>query len=162
VSDLVVTVPKGFWPDWIDEGDAAGEPADDVEWGFFLGGARPRIEPGEHLYIVAWGLLRGYAPVTSVERTDRGWAICRRGGAVAVTIQEPVPGFRGWRARWWPREAERPFPDWQTAGLPEKERRLAERLAARRAESRREMAEAMAAFRARQAGSSAAAQREQG
>lgn len=41
----------------------------------------------------------------------------RQGGAVAVTIKEPIPGFRGLRVRWWPREAEHPFPDWKTAGI---------------------------------------------
>lgn len=133
MSDLVVTVPKDFWPDWIDEGDAVGDPDTGEEWGFLLGGPRPRIGPGERLYIVAWGMLRGYAPVTRVTRTDRGWAICRRGGAVAVTIDEPVPGFRSWRARWWDRSAERPFPDWQTAGLPTRERQAVERLAQIRA-----------------------------
>jgi hypothetical protein len=132
MSDLVVTVPKTVWVDWINEGDAAGEPADETDWGFYVGGGRPRIEPGERLYIVAWGLLRGYAPVTMVEQTESGWAICRRGGAVAMTITEPVPGFRGWRQRWWEREVETPFPSWQTAELPEKERRRAERMAERR------------------------------
>lgn len=128
MSDLVVTVPKTLWADWIDEGDAVGEPETGEEWGFFLGGPRPPITAGERLYVVAWGLLRGYAPVTRVERTDRGWAICRRAGAVAVTIEEPIPGFRGWQKVWWPREAERPFPDWMTAGLPERERADVERL----------------------------------
>ena len=119
MSDLVVTVPKHFWADWIWEGDAVGDEPTGEEWGFFLGGSRPRIEPGERLYIVAWGLLRGYAPVTRVAQTERGWAICRKGGAVACTVATPIPGFRGWRARWWQREEERPFPEWATAGLPE-------------------------------------------
>jgi hypothetical protein len=38
-----------------------------------------------------------------------------RHGAVAVTIPERIHGFRGYRQRWWPREAEQPFPDWRTA-----------------------------------------------
>jgi hypothetical protein len=64
VADLVVTVPKHFWADWIDEGDAVGEPTSNTEWGFFLGSGKPAIVPGERLYIVAHGLVRGYAPVT--------------------------------------------------------------------------------------------------
>lgn len=120
MADLVVTVPKQLWLDWIYEGDAVGEPETGEEWGFFLGGPRPKIEPGERLYVVAWGRLRGYAPVTRVMQTDRGWAICRRGGAVAVTIPAPIPGFRGWRECWWPHFSERPFPDWQTAGVDPK------------------------------------------
>jgi hypothetical protein len=115
MSDLVVTVPMGFWPDWIREGDAAGEPETGEEWGFFLGGAKPDIGPGDRLYIVARGLVRGYAPVTRLVRHEGQWVICRRGGAVAVTIPEQVTGFRGWRRRWWERGAEMPFPGWRTA-----------------------------------------------
>jgi hypothetical protein len=71
MSDLVVTVPKDFWLEWIDEGDAAGSVESGEEWGFFVGYRRPDIIPGERLYVVAWGRLRGYAPVTRVARTDR-------------------------------------------------------------------------------------------
>lgn len=109
--DVVVTVPKWFWLDWIDEGDAVGEPPTGEEWGFFMGGPPPRIEPGERVYVVAHGRLRGYAPLTRVARTERGFALCRQGGAVAVTIAEPIGGFRGWRERWWKREEEIPFPN---------------------------------------------------
>jgi hypothetical protein len=35
VSDLVVTVPKHLWQDWIEEGDAA-----EVEYLRAIGGAR--------------------------------------------------------------------------------------------------------------------------
>jgi hypothetical protein len=99
MSDLVVTCPKDFFLKWIAEGDAAGEPYTGEEWGWFMGGARPDIGPGDRLYVVAWGRLRGYAPVTRLAATERGWAICRRGDAVAVTIEQAVPGFRGWRRR---------------------------------------------------------------
>ena len=115
MSDLVVTVPKWFWPEWIREGDSVGEPETGQEWGFFLGGSRPDGNPGDRCYIVAHGLLRGYAPIVRIAPTERGWAICRRAGAVAVTIETPVPGFRGWRRRWWPREHEVPFTEWRTA-----------------------------------------------
>jgi hypothetical protein len=115
--NLVVTVPKWFWPEWIAEGDAVGEPCTGEEWGFFLGGNKPSIGPGDRLYIVAHGLLRGFAPVTALKETERGWAICRQGGAVAVTIDEPIPGFRGFRKVWWPEEMEKPFPDWKTKGV---------------------------------------------
>lgn len=114
--DLVVTVPKPLWYVWIDEGDAAGSPESGEEWGFYVGG-RPTIGPGDRLYIVAWGRVRGYAPVTRTEPSGRGWMIGRKGCAVAVTIPEAVPGFRGWRRRWWEREAEVPFPDWRDAGV---------------------------------------------
>src|SRR5271155_647983 len=114
---VVVTVPKPLWFDWIDEGDAAGEPSTGEEWGFFLGGPAPRIEPGERVYVVAHGRLRGYAPLTRLVPTDRGFALCRKGGACAVTIDEPIAGFRGWRARSWDRALERPFPTWQFEGV---------------------------------------------
>jgi hypothetical protein len=118
VPDLVVTVPKWFWPEWIAEGDAAGEPETGEEWGFHLGGPRPDAGPGDRLYVVAHGRLRGWAPVTRLAATDHGWAICRRGGAVACTIREPIPGFRGWRRRWWERSAELPFPRWREPDAP--------------------------------------------
>lgn len=120
MSDLVVTVPQSLWIEWIYEGDAVGEPETGETWAFWIGGAMPPISPGERLYIVAWGVLRGYAPVTHLRRAHGRWAICRQGGAEAVTIDQPITGFRGWRRPWWKREDERPFPDWQRAGLPEK------------------------------------------
>ncbi len=118
MADVVVTVPKGLWFDWIAEGDAVGEPETGEEWGFFLGAAQgvPDIKPGERVYIVAHGRLRGYAPLTRLQA--RPLALGRQGGAVAVTIPEAVTGFRGWRYRWWDRNIEVPFPDWRTAGVP--------------------------------------------
>lgn len=118
MADLVVTVPKWFWGEWIEEGDAAGEPPSGEEWGFYLGGAgRPDIGRGDRLYIVAHGRLRGYAPVTRVVRDGDRWVICREAGAVAVTIDEPIQGFRGWRRRWWDQALEKPFPTWKTEGV---------------------------------------------
>jgi len=113
MSDLVVTVPKNLWAHWIAEGDAVGEPYTGEEWAYQVS-QRPSIEPGERLYIVSWGRLRGYAPVVRVFKTHNGYAICRRGGAVAVTIDEGIPGFRGFRKRWWDVANERPFPTWRS------------------------------------------------
>jgi hypothetical protein len=133
MSDVVVTVPKRLWAEWLEEGDlayaddsmhAAGW-AGDFEYGFVIG-ARPvpRIEPGERVYIVAHGHVRGYAPLSHIEpsavRFGGGpgrWALVRRGAAVACTIPEPVRGFQGWRYRWWKRADELPFPDWRTLGV---------------------------------------------
>lgn len=123
MPDVVVTVPKALWLDWIDEGDAVGEPATGEEWGFFTAGMKPNIAPGERVYIVAHGRLRGYAPLTAVEWTPSGngafgkVAFGRKGGAVAVTIPEPIRGFQGWRYRSWDRAIEIAFPDWKTAGV---------------------------------------------
>lgn len=121
MPDLVVTVPRDLWLDWIDEGDAVGEPETGEEWGFFCGWANrsacPPAQPGDRLYVVSHDRLRGYAPVTRVVNHEGRWAIGRRGGAVAVTIPDHIVGFRGWRRRWWDRSAEVPFPEWRTADL---------------------------------------------
>lgn len=115
MSDLVVTLPLSFGlEDWIAEGDPAGERWSGVEWGWYLGGGRPDIAPGERVYVVYNRRLRGYAPLVRVARTDRGWCLVRAGGAEAVTVDEPIPGFRGWRRRWWNRALERPFANWRT------------------------------------------------
>jgi len=114
MSDVVVTVPKSFGLDqWVAEGDPAGSEWSGEEWGFYLGVPRPRIEKGERVYIVYNGRLRGYAPLICVQSTGRGYALVRGGGAEAVTIDEHIQGFRGFRYRWWPREIEKPFPDWR-------------------------------------------------
>lgn len=108
--DLVGTCPKGFWEEWIAEGDAVGAPESGEEWGWFTQHSyRNLINPFERFYVVAHGRLRGYAPVWAVH----GGAIIRKGGAVACTINEPIPGFRGLRKRWWDYAAERPFPNWK-------------------------------------------------
>lgn len=115
MSDVVVTVPKALWEDWIAEGDAVGDPPTGEEWGFYVGGfTRPKIEPGERVYVVAHGRLRGYAPLTRLVVQGPRVVFCRAGGAVAVTVPEPIRGFQGWRYRWWDRSAESPFPDWRT------------------------------------------------
>lgn len=129
MPDVVVTVPKKTWLDWIGEGDPAGTPSTGEEWGFYLGGGSPAIAPGERVYVVAHGLLRGYAPLTrlawvypsSGREAPQGYGnpvLCRRGGAVAVTIPTPIQGFRGWRYRDWDRGIEVPFPEWRTKGVP--------------------------------------------
>ena len=117
MSDVVVTVPKGIWEDWIAEGDSVGDPPTGEEWGFYTSGGRPTIERGERVYIVAHNRLRGYAPLTRL--VIEGWRVvfCRAAGAVAVTIPEPIRGFRGWRYRWWDRSVEVPFPEWKDAGV---------------------------------------------
>ena len=121
MTDLVGTCPKGFWEEWIAEGDAAGDPETGEEWGWYTGHSFWRlIKPGDRFYVVAHGKLRGYAPVTRVQYSviyqtpSASGCICREGNAVACTIDEPIPGFRGLRKRWWSREIERPFPDWKT------------------------------------------------
>jgi hypothetical protein len=120
--DVVVTVPMGMWEEWIAEGDLPGDPQSDFESHFWIPAAViPEIQPGERVYVVAHGSLRGYAPLVRVERSCTLWrsraCLVREGGAVAVTIPEAIRGFQGWRYRWWGRSAEVPFPDWRTAGV---------------------------------------------
>jgi len=114
MADVVVTVPKARWAEWIEEGDLPGEEESGETYYFSIGGRCPKIQNGERVYIVAHGKLRGYSPLCDILFLERGMALVRRGGAVAVTIDKPIPGFRGWRYRWWKREDERPFPDWRT------------------------------------------------
>lgn len=123
MSDYVVTVPKHLWWDWIAEGDLPGDAPTGEDWAFYQGGSPPaEFTHGVHrdarLYVVAHGRLRGYAPITRVVLTERGFAFCRGGAAVACTIDERIVGFRGYRKRWWDRAIEQPFPSWQTAGVP--------------------------------------------
>lgn len=118
MPDLVGTCPKDFWHEWIAEGDPAGSPESGEEWGWWTKHSlAATIKPGERFYVVAHGLLRGYALVTRVVKEGPSWVICRKGGAVACTIDKPIPGFRGLEKRWWSRDDERLFPDWQTAGV---------------------------------------------
>jgi len=125
MSDLVGTCPKDFWQEWIAEGDAAGLPESGEEWGWYT---RDRLalttRPGDRFYVVAHGLLRGWAPVVRVHDSGDSFIICRKGNAVACTIADPIPGFRGLRTRWWNRVDEQPFPDWQTAGVGVKPARI--------------------------------------
>lgn len=117
MSDVLVTVPKWFGLDnWIMEGDPAGSNEwSGQEWHFYLGGAVPRMKPGDRVYVVYNEKLRGYAPLVRIEPIlgEHGrYALVRHGGAVAVTIDEKIRGFRGFRYRWWNYEQERPFPNW--------------------------------------------------
>jgi len=113
MADVVVTVPKRLWQEWLDEGDLPGDEPTGDEYAFYLGGPRPQMRPGDRVYIVAHGKLRGYSPLTRIMSSASGFALCREAGAVACTIDEPIQGFRGWRYRWWRREDERPFPNWR-------------------------------------------------
>lgn len=138
MSDVVVTVPKRLWAEWLSEGDLAYdddsgmEPGwcGDYEYGFHMRGPRPDCVPGDRVYIVAHGHLRGYAPLVKIDGGQRfgggrnSFALVRRGSAIAVTLPAAVPslprpirGFQGYRYRWWAREEEIPFPAWRTAGV---------------------------------------------
>jgi hypothetical protein len=122
MADLVGTCPRNFWNSWVLEGDAAGTPETGDEWAWWTRSKLVmKLKPGDRFYVVAHGKLRGWAPVVNIIQTEHGmgdgifvpeWGICRRGGAVACTIPEAIPGFRGLRKRWWKRDQEIAFPDW--------------------------------------------------
>lgn len=134
MADVVVTLPLSFGLDtWVGEGDPAGEPWSGEEWHWYLG-----IEPGERVYVCYKRRLIGYAPLVQIDHSatsldffrdvierhpdvfDEGrntsrsrYGLVRHGGAVAVTIDEEIRGFRGFRYRWWGRSIEKPFPGWR-------------------------------------------------
>ena len=119
MTDLVGTCPKNFWLEWLAEGGCAGAPDDGEEYSWYTRCERMarRARPGDRFYVVAHSRLRGWAPITRVAAPPwqvEEWQIVRRGGAVACTIDAEIPGFRGLRARWWPREVEFDFPGWKT------------------------------------------------
>jgi len=116
--DVVVTVPKPLWGAWMEEGGLPGEPWGQDEYHFWVA-TPPEIHVGERVYIVAHGKLRGYSPLVRCERhcqlrPNRAYLI-RNNGAVSVTINQSIAGFRGYRYRWWDYIEETPFPDWQSA-----------------------------------------------
>lgn len=116
MADVVVTVPMAFeyagkrgLSAWLAEGDRPGEPWSGTYYAYTVGGARPGIIAGERVYVVCEGQLRGYAPLVELEPAGPNrWSLIRGGGAVAVTLERAVRGFRGWRYRWWERSAEVP------------------------------------------------------
>lgn len=112
--DIVVTLPKSFGlSEWIVEGDLPGEEWSGTEWHFYLGGHSPKkIKSGDRVYVVYNGKLRGYSPLVKIVNYRYGYALVRHNDAVAVTIDQYIEGFRGFRYRWWDREIEKPFPNW--------------------------------------------------
>jgi hypothetical protein len=117
MADVVVTIPLSFGLDqWIAEGDLPGDPWSGDEWHFYLGGKPPKIEPGERVYVVYNGKLRGYSKLVRVEcYSPSSFALVRHNDSESLTIDEHIKGFRGYRYRWWDRTIEMPFPDWKTA-----------------------------------------------
>lgn len=150
VRDVIVTVPQGMWVRWLAEGDLPGEEPTG-EWDFTAGKNNPReVGAGSRVYVVAFGLLRGYAPLVRTEQVDGRLSFVRGGSAVACTLihagkRAEIRGFQGWHYAEATINRARlvPFPDWATAGLPPREAKAVEHVLAlrqdpaRRAELRR-------------------------
>lgn len=123
MADVVVTVPKSYsyaglkgLAAWIAEGDLPGQDWSGNDSHFYLGGNPPtEVKTGDRVYVVCEGKLRGYAPLVRIDHFQNIYGLVRRGDAVAVTIDEYIRGFPGFRYRWWDRAIERPFPDWHVA-----------------------------------------------
>lgn len=112
-GDVVVTIPARQFQAWKDEGDLPGEPwSGNISW-FKLGQRPKRTKLGDRVYIVCRNHLIGYAPLTDVREHNGCFYLIREGNAVAVTIDQEIKGFQGFRYRWWDRDKERPFPDWK-------------------------------------------------
>lgn len=161
MSDVVVTVAQQDWLGWLAEGTLPGEEAGEP-WAIFYGSGASRrkpsppkdLQPGDRVYVAAFGFVRGYSPLLRIEPTAHGYALVRGAGAVAVTPwgeHGPLPllGFQGVRYRSWKGEQERPFPDWMAFGLPaklkadvERFQRLRQYLPARAEMSRRALGSA--------------------
>ncbi len=115
MADVVVTLPLSFGLQaWVEEGDPAGSPWSGEDWHWCMSGFPPQILPGESVYFCYNRKLIGYAPLVRVQsQGSRSYSLVRHGEAVAVTIDEEIPGFHGWKPRWWERSIEKPFPNWR-------------------------------------------------
>lgn len=133
MADLVVCVKETHWREWLKAGDHAGDPWSGRLHGFKLPPVpTPNAKPGDRVYVMMNGIVRGYAPLVRIERLDWGIALIRGGGAQAVTpmclypgrcpaggpAHSPHPavwdGFAGVRERWWDRLTEWRWPNWRT------------------------------------------------
>ena len=139
--DFVATVRAPEWEQWLSGEAGSGSPTatgpdpdGNAAWWSRAKLAR-KVERGSRLYICCRGRMRLWValrPIGKFYETDqegrdvRGlWIpLCVDGSPPAggpwwqpVTIDAEIPGFRGLRRRWWPRELERPCPDWRQAAL---------------------------------------------
>jgi hypothetical protein len=97
--DLVVTVPAKLWFNWLCEGDLPVDPHDERgTWDFYTSRTPRGWQPGQRVYVIAHGYLRGYSELVSANQT----ALVRSGPGVACTLlkdgkPKPMLGFQGWR-----------------------------------------------------------------
>ena len=123
-KDIVVTVPAKLWFSWLCEGDLPGDPLEErEEWAFYTTTPPRSAFPGQRIYVVAHGFLRGYSDLVAT----KGKAFIRSGPGVACTLFEngapkPMRGFQGWRYATWEREEVREWEgeEWASYGLEPK------------------------------------------
>ena len=117
--DLVGTCPMRRWRKWLAYGGFTPESGKAYVW-YTRSSLVTQMSPGDRFYVVAFGRLRGYAPVVKVLTLNGGWFgvmwMRNPGNAVACTIDRSCIGFQGLARRWWPREDEKPFPEWRSLG----------------------------------------------
>lgn len=135
MNDVVARVSRANWPAWLAEGDLAGAPWSGREHALVVAGW-PSIDPGERVYVVVRGLVRGWAPLIRAERMlvqdVRRTALIRGGGACASTPMCLFPDTcicpvawngphplhvrarRSFMYRHWRRIDEWLFPSWAT------------------------------------------------
>jgi hypothetical protein len=125
VRDIVVTVTAKLWLNWLCEGDLPGDPIlESGTWEFATSRPPKEWKPGQRVYVVAHGYLRGYGEL--LHAADN--YLTRFGPGVACTVLDqdtpkPIRGFQGWRYATWRRDevAEWGGEDkWATFGLPPK------------------------------------------
>ncbi len=141
--DFVATVRAPEWEDWLrgESGSGGPETVADPRWvsGEAAWWSRAKlarkVERGSRLYVCCRGRLRLWVALRPIGnpfetdqegRDERGlWIpLCIDGAPPGggpwwqpVTIEAGMPGFRGLRRRWWPRDAEIACPDWRTSAL---------------------------------------------
>lgn len=117
MTDIVVTVPRDKWADWLKqhgEGDQRGRRRNfhiyDKEQG------RPPASEGDDIYVVAHGRLRCLLMIERIVPLMGGWLVTAS-MVRPVTLAGYVPGFKGWRRRWWDTQHELPFDAWRTEAV---------------------------------------------
>lgn len=112
MTDIVVTVPRESWAAFVAaRGDARRGTLIPFQFA-----EHPPASAGDTIYFAAHGRLRLKAQVESVFPW-RGATGVLASLIAPVTICLAVPGFPGWRKRWWSAVDEQPFDAWRSAGM---------------------------------------------